>query len=146
MRAVIQRVTHSSVSVDNEIIGSIGKGFTVFLGVGENDTDKDMEYIAKKIVDMRIFEDENEKMNLSLKDVGGSILLISQFTLYGDCSHGRRPFFGAAMEPVGAELMYEKTASYIRSLGIEVSTGKFGADMSVEISNDGPVTIILESK
>ncbi|MBQ7573355.1 MAG: D-tyrosyl-tRNA(Tyr) deacylase [Clostridia bacterium] len=146
MRAVIQRVTHSAVSVDNKVIGEIGKGLNVLLGVGEGDTDKEMEYIAKKIVDMRIFEDENGKMNLDIKDVGGSILLISQFTLYGDCSHGRRPFFGTAMEPVGAKAMYEKMADCIRNMGVEVQMGEFGADMSVEISNDGPVTIILESK
>ena len=105
-----------------------------------------MKYIADKIVKLRIFSDENDKMNLSLEDVGGSMLVISQFTLYGDCSHGRRPYFGNAMEPVSANEMYEKFVAYIREQGIHTETGEFGADMKVSLTNDGPVTIILESK
>lgn len=118
----------------------------VLLGVGNGDTEEDMKYIADKIVKLRIFSDENDKMNLSLEDVGGSMLVISQFTLYGDCSHGRRPYFGNAMEPVGANEMYEKFVAYIREQGIHTETGEFGADMKVSLTNDGPVTIILESK
>lgn len=146
MRAVVQRVSEASVTVDGERIGSIGKGFLVLLGVGEGDTDEDMKYIADKIIKLRIFSDENDKMNLGLSDVDGEMLVISQFTLYGDCSHGRRPYFGDAMEPVGANAMYERFVEYVRSNGIHTETGEFGADMKVSLTNDGPVTIILESK
>ena len=118
----------------------------VLLGVGNGDTEEDMKYIADKIIKLRIFSDENDKMNLSLEDVGGSMLVISQFTLYGDCSHGRRPYFGNAMEPVSANEMYEKFVAYIKEQGIHTETGEFGADMKVSLTNDGPVTIILESK
>lgn len=145
MRAVIQRVKYASVTVCGEVTGSIDCGLAVLLGIGRDDTERDMKYIADKVVKLRIFSDENDKMNLSLGDVGGKILLISQFTLYGDCSHGRRPFFGNAMEPEGAKKMYEKTAEYISQLGFEVQTGVFGADMKLELLNDGPVTIILDS-
>ncbi len=146
MRAVVQRVTEAAVRVDGEVTGSIGNGLTVLLGVGEGDTEEDMKYIADKIIKLRIFSDENGKMNLSLEDIGGSMLVISQFTLYGDCSHGRRPFFGGAMEPEGANAMYEKFTSYVREQGIHTETGVFGADMKVSLTNDGPVTIILENK
>lgn len=146
MRAVIQRVTNANVIIDDEISGEIGKGFMVLLGVGSGDTDEDMKYIADKIINLRVFSDENDKMNLSLKDVGGSMLVISQFTLYGDCSHGRRPYFGDAMEPVGANKMYEDFVAYLKGQGIHTETGEFGADMKVSLTNDGPVTIILESK
>ena len=146
MRAVVQRVTNADVKIDGRVNGKIDNGLLVLLGVGNGDTEEDMKYIADKIVKLRIFSDENDKMNLSLEDVGGSMLVISQFTLYGDCSHGRRPYFGNAMEPVSANEMYEKFVAYIRKQGIHIETGEFGADMKVSLTNDGPVTIILESK
>ena len=146
MRAVVQRVTNADVKIDGRVNGKIDNGLLVLLGVGNGDTEEDMKYIADKIVKLRIFSDENDKMNLSLEDVGGSMLVISQFTLYGDCSHGRRPYFGNAMEPVGANEMYEKFVAYIREQGTHTETGEFGADMKVSLTNDGPVTIILESK
>ena len=146
MRAVVQRVTNADVKIDGRVNGKIDNGFLVLLGVGNGDTEEDMKYIADKIIKLRIFSDENDKMNLSLEDVGGSMLVISQFTLYGDCSHGRRPYFGNAMEPVSANEMYEKFVAYIREQGIHTETGEFGADMKVSLTNDGPVTIILESK
>lgn len=146
MRAVVQRVTSADVKIDGEIRGKIDNGFMVLLGVGNGDTAEDMKYIADKIINLRVFSDENDKMNLSLADVGGSMLVISQFTLYGDCLHGRRPYFGDAMEPVGANKMYEDFVAYVRDKGIHTETGEFGADMKVSLTNDGPVTIILESK
>ena len=146
MRAVVQRVTNADVKIDGRVNGKIDDGLLVLLGVGHGDTEEDMKYIADKIIKLRIFSDENDKMNLSLEDVGGSMLVISQFTLYGDCSHGRRPYFGNAMEPVSANEMYEKFVAYIREQGIHTETGEFGADMKVSLTNDGPVTIILESK
>ena len=146
MRAVVQRVTNADVKIDGRVSGKIDNGLLVLLGVGNGDTEEDMKYIADKIIKLRIFSDENDKMNLSLEDVGGSMLVISQFTLYGDCSHGRRPYFGNAMEPVSANELYEKFVAYIRGQGIHTETGEFGADMKVSLTNDGPVTIILESK
>ena len=146
MRAVVQRVTNADVKIDGRVNGKIDDGLLVLLGVGNGDTEEDMKYIEDKIIKLRIFSDENDKMNLSLEDVGGSMLVISQFTLYGDCSHGRRPYFGNAMEPVSANEMYEKFVPYIREQGIHTETGEFGADMKVSLTNDGPVTIILESK
>lgn len=146
MRAVVQRVTNADVKIDGRVNGKIDDGLLVLLGVGNGDTEEDMKYIADKIIKLRIFSDENDKMNLSLEDVGGSMLVISQFTLYGDCSHGRRPYFGNAMEPVSANEMYEKFVAYIREQGIHTETGEFGTDMKVSLTNDGPVTIILESK
>ena len=146
MRAVVQRVTRSEVVIDGEVRGKTDNGFVVLLGVGADDTDDDMVYIADKIINLRVFGDEDGKMNLSLADVGGSVLVISQFTLYGDCSHGRRPYFGNAMEPIGANAMYEKFVEYVRSQGVHAETGEFGADMKVTLTNDGPVTIILESE
>ncbi|MFR4620016.1 MAG: D-aminoacyl-tRNA deacylase, partial [Oscillospiraceae bacterium] len=129
MRAVVQRVTNADVKIDGRVNGKIDNGLLVLLGVGNGDTEEDMKYIADKIIKLRIFSDENDKMNLSLEDVGGSMLVISQFTLYGDCSHGRRPYFGNAMEPVSANEMYEKFVAYIRERGIHTETGEFGADM-----------------
>lgn len=146
MRAVVQRVTNADVKIDGRVNGKIDNGLLVLLGVGNGDTEEDMKYIADKIIKLRIFSDENDKMNLSLEDVGGSMLIISQFTLYGDCSHGRRPYFGNAMEPVSANEMYEKFVAYIKEQGIHTETGEFGEDMKVSLTNDGPVTIILESK
>ena len=146
MRAVVQRVTNADVKIDGRVNGKIDDGLLVLLGVGNGDTEEDMKYIADKIIKLRIFSDENDKMNLSLEDVGGSMLVISQFTLYGDCSPGRRPYFGNAMEPFSANEMYEKFVAYIKEQGIHTETGEFGADMKVSLTNDGPVTIILESK
>ena len=146
MRAVVQRVTSSKVTVEGVTVGGIGKGLTVLLGVGADDTDKDLEYLADKIVNLRIFEDENGKMNLSLKDVGGELLVISQFTLYGDCRKGKRPSFDKAAGANKAQELYERFVAACRDLGLKVETGKFQAEMMVEINNNGPVTILLDSK
>lgn len=146
MRAVLQRVSHASVAVDGEIKGKIGKGLLVFLAVCDEDTENDLIYLADKITGLRIFEDENEKMNLSLEDIKGEILIISQFTLYGDCRKGKRPSFTSAGKPDYAEKMYEKFIEYIKEKGIYTQSGVFGADMKVELLNDGPVTILLDSK
>ena len=146
MRAVVQRVSAADVKIDGKINGEIGAGFMVLLGVGEGDTDADLKYIADKIINLRIFGDENGKMNLSLSDIGGEMLVISQFTLYGDCSHGRRPYFGDAMNPTDANRMYEEFVEYVRANGIQAETGEFGADLKVTLTNDGPVTIILDSR
>lgn len=145
MRAVIQRVKRASVSVDNEIINSINKGFMVLLGVETEDTEKDLEYIYKKIIGLRVFEDENENMNLSLKDVNGEILAISQFTLYGDARKGRRPSFIKAARPEKAKPMYEDFLEKCNQEGVKTLGGVFGAHMEIELINDGPVTIILDS-
>ena len=145
MRAVIQRVKHASVTIDSIINGEIGKGLLVFLGVGEGDTEKDLEYIEKKTAGLRIFSDENDKMNKNITDINGSLLVVSQFTLYGDVRKGNRPSFTASMEPVKANEMYEKFISDMREKGLNVQHGEFGADMQVELLNDGPVTILLDS-
>lgn len=145
MRAVIQRVNNASVEVDGKTVGEIGKGLLVFLGVGDGDTDADLNYIADKTAGLRIFSDGDDKMNLSVTDIDGEILVVSQFTLYGDCRKGRRPNFTSSMEPVTAEKMYEDFIKTIESKGIKTAHGEFGADMQVSISNDGPVTILLDS-
>lgn len=146
MKAVVQRVTASSVSVDGEIVGKIDKGLNVLLGVEEDDTEKDAEVLAAKIAKMRIFEDENEKMNLSVLDVDGSVLVISQFTLCADIKKGNRPSFILAAKPDKATALYEYFSSQLKENGIKkVENGVFGADMAVEISNDGPVTIIMDT-
>lgn len=146
MRLVIQRVKHASVKVDGEIKGEIGQGFLVLLGVKKGDTEKDLEYCVKKLVGLRIFEDENEKMNLSVADVNGDFLIISQFTLYGDTKKGFRPSFIMAEEPDKANEMYEMFLEKVsETSGRKVEKGVFGADMKVELLNDGPVTIIIES-
>ena len=144
MRALIQRVTSASVKVDGEIVGKIGKGFLIFLGVYEEDTEEKIEKLTKKIVNLRIFNDENDKMNLSIKDVKGEILLISQFTLCADTRKGNRPSFVSAKNPKDANVIYERTIESIRNEGIIVEKGIFGADMKVELLNDGPVTILLD--
>ena len=144
MRALIQRVTSASVKVDREIVGKIGKGFLIFLGVYEEDTEEKIEKLTKKIVNLRIFNDENDKMNLSIKEVKGEILLISQFTLCADTRKGNRPSFVSAKNPKDANVIYEKTIESIRNEGIIVEKGIFGADMKVELLNDGPVTILLD--
>ncbi len=145
MRAVVQRVKNASVRIDGEICGQINQGLLVFLGVSKEDAESDITYISDKITGLRIFEDENEKMNNSIMDINGEILVISQFTLYGDCRKGRRPSFDGAMRPPEAEEMYEKFVEYIKKSGLKTETGRFGADMKVELLNDGPVTIILDS-
>ena len=146
MRAVIQRVNSGSVAVDEKIVGSIGKGFVVLLGVNGKDTEADVLYMVDKIVNMRIFEDDNEKMNLSLMDVGGELLVVSQFTLYGDCRKGRRPSFINAAGPEKAEELYNELVKKCRELGVKTETGTFQAYMKVNIENDGPVTIIVDSE
>lgn len=146
MRAVVQRVTYSSVEVDGVIVGEINKGFNVLLGISKEDTEEDMKYIKDKIINLRIFSDENDKMNLSLLDIQGELLLISQFTLYGDARKGRRPNFMNALGGNEAEKLYDKFIEMLRETGIEIATGVFGAHMDVEIQNDGPVTILLDSK
>ncbi len=150
MRAIVQRVSEASVSVkENESfkeINKIGKGLVVLLGVGKEDGENDAEYLAGKICHLRIFPDENDRMNLSILDVKGEILAVSQFTLYGDCRKGRRPDFTSAAPPDMAEGLYEKFMEKVRANGIEVKCGEFQARMLVNIHNDGPVTILLESK
>ena len=144
MRAVVQRVKQTTLRVDGREISQIPFGLTVFLGVKEGDSKAQADYLMKKIAARRIFEDENGKMNLSVKDVGGEVLLVSQFTLYGDASHGNRPSFSLAARPEIAEPLYEYAADSLRALGITVKTGVFGADMKIDQLNDGPVTILLE--
>ncbi len=150
MRAVVQRVKKASVKIQNTsdgdyINGEIDKGLLIFLGITHEDNDKDLDYIADKISGLRIFEDEQGKMNLSINDIKGEILLISQFTLYGDCRKGRRPGFTDAARPEIAIPLYEKMIETLKLKGIKVEVGIFGADMLVDIQNDGPVTILLDS-
>ena len=146
MRAVIQRVKSASLSVDGTLISEIGKGYAVYLGVGQGDNEQDEDYIAKKVALLRVFEDENGKMNKSLTDVSGEILLISQFTLFGNCSHGNRPSFVEAEKPEIANERYLSVKNKLESYGIKVKTGFFGADMQIVQHNDGPVTILIDSK
>ena len=145
MKAVAQRGKETSLSVDGALISKIPFGLTVVLCIKVGDGEKDAEYIAKKLAGLRVFEDENGKMNLSVKDVGGEVLLVSQFTLYGDTSRGNRPSFTLAERPERAEPLYEYTVEKLREYGITVKKGVFGADMKIEQYNDGPVTILLES-
>lgn len=144
MKAVVQRVKHTTLSVDGELVSEIPFGLTVFLGVKVGDGEKEAAYLAKKIAGLRIFEDEQGKMNLSVKDVGGEVLLVSQFTLYGDASHGNRPSFTLAERPEKAQPLYEFAVKELSSYGVTVKTGIFGADMQIMQHNDGPVTILLE--
>ena len=146
MRFVIQRVTEASVTIDGKVKGSIGKGFMVLIGVGESDTKEVADKMVKKLIGMRIFADENDKTNLSLADVGGSLLLISQFTLYADCKKGNRPSFVKAGGPEMATELYEYIIEECRKQVADVQTGEFGADMAVSLVNDGPFTIILNSE
>ena len=146
MRAVVQRVKSANVKVDNNVIGSIEEGLLLLLGVEENDEEKDLEYMCEKVPNLRIFEDENGKMNKSLLDVEGSILVISQFTLLGDARKGRRPSFISAAQADKAIPMYEKYIANMKEKGIYTQSGEFGADMKVELINDGPVTILLDSQ
>lgn len=146
MRAVIQRVKHASVTIDGEIHGKIDTGFLVLLGVAHEDDEKDAELLAAKISKLRIFEDENEKMNLALGDVGGGLLVISNFTLYADYHHGNRPNFLLSAPPEHANKLYEYFVQKAKELIPVVETGIFGADMKVELLNDGPVTIVMDSE
>jgi len=147
MKAVIQLVKNSKVDIDGKTVGSIGRGFMILLGVVQGDTKEDADKLLKKVPFLRIFEDENGKMNLSCLDVDGEMLVISQFTLAADCSHGRRPSFIGAAQPSEAIPIYEYFIQGLRDAGIKnVQTGEFGADMQVSLINDGPVTIILDSK
>lgn len=146
MRAVIQRVKHANVSVDNQITGEIKQGFLVLLGVTHTDTEKEVNWLAKKITDLRVFNDSEGKMNLGLKDVNGELLIISQFTLYGNCIKGRRPAFIDAAKPDMANELYKKFLKKCKDLGFKTEAGIFGADMKVELLNDGPVTLIIDTK
>lgn len=146
MRAVVQRVKSSAVTVDNETIGNIGNGLLVLLGVAKTDDSDDAEYLAEKIANLRIFEDENSKMNRSLIDIGGEMLVVSQFTLLGDCKKGRRPSFVNAAEPGLAKELYEQFVIKVREYGVSVKTGRFRALMDVSLINYGPVTFIVESR
>jgi D-tyrosyl-tRNA(Tyr) deacylase len=146
MRAVIQRVAAADVRVDYEIVGRIGPGLLVLLGIARSDEEKDADYLADKAVHLRIFEDGNGKMNRSLLETGGEVLVVSQFTLLGDCRKGRRPSFVEAAPPERAEQLYEYFVDQLKMKGITVATGRFQAMMAVSLINDGPVTLILESK
>lgn len=145
MKAVVQRVKQTSLRVDGALISEIPFGLTVFFGIKSGDTKAQAEYLAKKIANLRIFEDENGKMNLSVKDVGGEVLMVSQFTLYGDASHGNRPSFTLAERPEKAEPLYNYAVECLRGYGVTVKKGVFGADMQIFQHNDGPVTIFLEA-
>ena len=145
MRAVLTRVKSASVAIDGEIVGKIGQGFLILLGVGPNDTEKECRYLAEKALGLRIFEDENGKMNLGLDQIGGQVLVVSQFTLYGNCRKGRRPSFTEAAGPELGNAMYEKFLAICRELGFPPQHGRFGADMKVESLNGGPVTLILDT-
>ncbi|HOF69281.1 MAG TPA: D-aminoacyl-tRNA deacylase [Ruminococcus sp.] len=144
MRVVVQRVINASVEVDGQICGSIKKGLLVFIGVGDGDSENDCKRLADKIINLRIFSDENDKINLSLKDVNGELLIVSQFTLYADCKKGNRPNFTQAAKPDIANALYEFFVDYCKNLVPVVETGIFGANMKVKLLNDGPFTIVLE--
>ncbi|HEX2925760.1 MAG TPA: D-aminoacyl-tRNA deacylase [Ruminiclostridium sp.] len=146
MRAVVQRVKKSTVTVNEKIVGAIGQGLMVLLGIGHEDGERDIEYLAEKIFNLRIFEDENGKMNKSLLDINGQLLVVSQFTLFGDCRKGRRPGFDKAAKPEMAKVLYEGFINRCKEFGIHTETGIFQADMLVDISNDGPVTLLIDSK
>lgn len=145
MRVVVQRVTNASVRINDTVVGEIPKGFLLLVGITHTDTRAEVEYVAKKVAQLRIFEDEAGKMNLALHDIGGAVLSVSQFTLYGDCSHGNRPSFIQAARPEQAEPLYDYFNQVLREqYGLHIETGRFGADMKVELLNDGPVTILVE--
>lgn len=146
MRAVLTRVKSASVTIDGEVVGRIGKGFLILLGVGPEDTTQTSRYLAEKALGLRVFEDENGKMNLSLADVGGEVLVVSQFTLYGNCRKGRRPSFVEAAPPELGNRLYEQFLQDCTDLGYPPRHGRFGADMQVESINDGPVTLILDTQ
>ena len=146
MRAVIQRVSRAQVSVDGKVAGAIGRGLLVLLGVGKDDESSDASYLAEKTAALRIFEDDEGKMNRSVADVGAGVLVVSQFTLFGDCRKGRRPSFDQAAPPAEADRLYQEYTRLLRAKGLTVETGVFQAMMQVELNNDGPVTILLDSK
>ncbi|MBZ0274470.1 D-tyrosyl-tRNA(Tyr) deacylase [bacterium] len=146
MKAVLQRVAYARVEIAGETAGEIGRGLLVLLGVGEDDGDADLDYLARKIPELRIFEDDAGKMNLSVRESGGQVLVVSQFTLFADTRKGRRPAFTGAARPEKAEPMYEALVARLRDAGLSVATGRFGAMMRVELVNDGPVTILLDSR
>ncbi len=146
MRAVLTRVSSASVTIDGEVVGQIGKGFLILLGVGPEDTEKECRYLAEKALGLRIFTDENDKMNLGLADVDGQVLVVSQFTLYGNCRKGRRPSFAEAAGPELGNQLYERFLEICEELGFPPQHGRFGASMQVESVNDGPVTILLDTK
>lgn len=146
MRSVVQRVKEAAVRVDGEVVGQISSGFLVLLGVGENDTDADAAWMAEKIAGLRVFEDADGKMNLSLLDVNGEVLLVSQFTLYGDCRKGKRPSFSTAAPPEQARKLFVQVAEAMSTKGLTVETGVFQARMEVALVNDGPVTLLLDSE
>lgn len=146
MKALVQRVNFANLKIEGEVYSKIEKGILVLLGIEKEDSQKDIEYIVKKVTNLRIFEDENRKMNLSIKDIEGQIMLVSQFTLCADCTGGNRPSFINAQVPEIANEMYEELIKRIREMGICVETGMFGADMKINFENDGPVTIMIESK
>ena len=146
MRACVQRVSRAGVTVGGEVSGQIGKGVLVLLGVAQDDTEADARTLADKLVGLRVFEDEQSKMNLALADVGGAMLVVSQFTLLGDCRKGRRPSFTAAAGPQRAEALYQAFVDAVAACGIEVATGRFREHMEVELVNDGPVTLLLDTK
>lgn len=146
MRAVIQRVSSASVTVDHEVVGQIERGFVVLLGITTHDTVDDVEYVANKLIGLRVFEDDDGKMNRSITDVGGSMLVISQFTLFGDCRKGRRPSFIEAARPEVARPLYERLVEELRAQGVPTETGVFQTHMDVALVNDGPVTLLLDSQ
>ena len=146
MRAVVQRVSEASVEVDDENVGAIKSGFLVLLGVAEEDSQNDVIWLAGKIASLRVFEDADGKMNLDLNEIGGAALVVSQFTLYGDCRKGRRPSFVSAARPERADSLYQSFVAELRGLGVPVETGRFQAQMKVQLINDGPVTLMLDSK
>lgn len=146
MRAVVQRVSKASVSVGGNLVGEIGRGLLVFVGIGKEDSEEDVDYLAEKIAHLRVYEDSFCKMNLSLPDVNGEILVVSQFTLYGDCRKGRRPGFDFAAPPEKAEELYNLFVHLLQTIGCKVKTGLFGAKMEINAKNDGPVTLLIDSK
>jgi D-tyrosyl-tRNA(Tyr) deacylase len=146
VRAIVQRVWAASVEVDGETVGSIERGLCVFVGAGKDDVERDLLYTANKIVSLRIFSDDDGKMNLTVKDVGGAVLAVSQFTVYGDVRKGRRPSFAAAMPPDDARAVYGRFVEMLEALDVRVATGRFAAHMRVQVDNDGPVSILVDSK
>jgi D-tyrosyl-tRNA(Tyr) deacylase len=145
MRAVLQRVTRAKVTVEGAVTGEVGRGWLVLLGVAPTDGKKEIDWLADKVANLRAFADSDGKMNLAVQDVGGAVLVVSQFTLYGDCLKGRRPGFTAAAPPTIAEPLYEQFVTALKALGVPVATGRFAADMQVELVNDGPVTFVIDT-
>ena len=144
MRVVLQRVTEANVKVDGEIIGQIGNGLMILVGFGKEDTEEKLEWMVNKILNLRVFSDEDDKINLSVTDISGELLIVSQFTLYWNCKKGTRPSFDGALDPINAEKLYVKFVEKMKNSGLKVQTGSFGADMKVSLVNDGPVTVELE--